>query len=524
MSNGLFRAPIGVGMVWRDATDKPAAGGTMEWFAAGTVTDQPTYTDGVSIPPVANANPITLDATGKVPGNVDIWLSSGVIYKLQIKDSLGNNIATIDNLVGVDDPLSAGGLAEWRGGPTPLFASTTSFTAAGDQVSGGPLYLNQRVKIVQGGGTVYGTVSTSVYNIGTNRTTVTVVVDGGTALTNPLTSLATGLFNPNSPSIPQAQELRPGAAYYAALGGTIVAYGPLGSNMLAFAAPPALVASANISSGVVNGVAGSLLFFLGAHGRLDGEAVQVSTSNTLPGNIVAVTTYIVSRVDANNFGLYVVPAGWVQESPLLNATSNLGGLTWGSPIAYASAGSGNETVTPGFVPPPNITRVRVRVVGGGGGGAGGTINTNSGGGGGGGGYTEGLLAVTPGTWIAATVGAGGIAGNAATNGNSGNTSSVLTMNATGGAGGQSTATSSTGGIGAGGLINLSGGRGRPGTVLGGNNVWGGQGGDTPLGSGSTGDTAIAATGGGAGGGGGYSNAASSLYGSIGSPGLIIVQW
>ena len=68
-------------------------GGTINTYAAGTTTPLATYTDLAGAVP--NANPIVLDAYGRAT----IRLTDGVAYKFVIKDSDGNLIQTIDNVV-----------------------------------------------------------------------------------------------------------------------------------------------------------------------------------------------------------------------------------------------------------------------------------------------------------------------------------------------------------------------------------------------------------------------------------------
>jgi hypothetical protein len=122
----------------------------------------------------------------------------------------------------------------------------------------------------------------------------------------------------------------------------------------------------------------------------------------------------------------------------------------------ASGGGGNlqQTVfnsTGTFTVPTGVTKVYVEVTGGGGGSA---INASRGGGGGG--YSAGILTVTPGTNITATVGAGGTGGQSyGSTGDAGGASSFSTMSANGGNG--SGNNSGNGGTGSGGArFNITG--------------------------------------------------------------------
>ena len=81
-----------------DDNGNPLNAGTIETFIAGTSTHLATYSDvGLS---VANANPLTLNAAGRPPGGA-IFLTPGQSYKFLIKDSVGNTIATPDNISAV---------------------------------------------------------------------------------------------------------------------------------------------------------------------------------------------------------------------------------------------------------------------------------------------------------------------------------------------------------------------------------------------------------------------------------------
>ena len=72
--------------------------GQIYTYAAGTSTPQATYTSAAGT--IASANPIILDASGRVPGG-EIWLSSGVQYKFVLQNSVGSTIGTYDNISGI---------------------------------------------------------------------------------------------------------------------------------------------------------------------------------------------------------------------------------------------------------------------------------------------------------------------------------------------------------------------------------------------------------------------------------------
>lgn len=79
----------------------PLSGGLIYTYQAGTTTPTATYTDNTGGTP--QANPIVLNTYG-LPAS-PIWLQIAQATKFVIKDSLGNTIRTIDNVVGIDDPV-----------------------------------------------------------------------------------------------------------------------------------------------------------------------------------------------------------------------------------------------------------------------------------------------------------------------------------------------------------------------------------------------------------------------------------
>ncbi len=72
------------------------SGGLLYTYAAGTSTPLATYTTAAAI--IQNSNPIVFDSAGRPPQ--EIWLLLGTGYKFQLNDSLGNPIATYDDISG----------------------------------------------------------------------------------------------------------------------------------------------------------------------------------------------------------------------------------------------------------------------------------------------------------------------------------------------------------------------------------------------------------------------------------------
>jgi len=75
-----------------DANGDPLAGGLLYSYAAGTSTPLDTYTTRAG--DIANTNPVVLDANGEA----DVWLATGVLYKLVLADALDVIQWTVDNV------------------------------------------------------------------------------------------------------------------------------------------------------------------------------------------------------------------------------------------------------------------------------------------------------------------------------------------------------------------------------------------------------------------------------------------
>lgn len=96
-------APV-AGAGWQFFTDAGAnlSGGLLYTYAAGTTTPLATYQDSAGT--ILNANPVVLDAAGRVASQV--WLTAGSAYKFVLKTSAGTTIWTQDNLRAINDPSS----------------------------------------------------------------------------------------------------------------------------------------------------------------------------------------------------------------------------------------------------------------------------------------------------------------------------------------------------------------------------------------------------------------------------------
>jgi len=94
----VYLSPIGgVAGQFFDNNGNPLAGGLLYSYLAGTTTQAPTFTS--SSGNIQQSNPIVLDASGRVPG--EIWLSGGVSYKFVLQTSAGVQIGSWDNIFGI---------------------------------------------------------------------------------------------------------------------------------------------------------------------------------------------------------------------------------------------------------------------------------------------------------------------------------------------------------------------------------------------------------------------------------------
>jgi hypothetical protein len=182
------------------ANGSPANGAKLFSYAANTTTKQPTYADlaGSS----QNANPIVLDAGGNIPASGEVRLTAGVAYKFVLApandtDPPASPYWTKDYVSGVTDSSSVTA-SEWNLGPTPTYISANSFSLVGDQTA--VFTVGRRVKTVNTGGTLYGTVISATYS---SVTTVVIAVDGVGSIDSGLSSVSYGILNAVNDSVPE---------------------------------------------------------------------------------------------------------------------------------------------------------------------------------------------------------------------------------------------------------------------------------------------------------------------------------
>jgi len=85
----------GAGAQFFDNNGVPLSGGLIYTYAAGTTTPQATYTSNSGS--IAQANPIVLDSSGRVPSG-EIWLTQVLLYKFVLQTSTGVTLGTYDNI------------------------------------------------------------------------------------------------------------------------------------------------------------------------------------------------------------------------------------------------------------------------------------------------------------------------------------------------------------------------------------------------------------------------------------------
>jgi hypothetical protein len=181
-----------------DINGNPLNGAKLFTYVAGSSTKVATYTDSAGTIP--QTNPIILNSLG-YPTNGPIWIAEGTLVKFVLAPSTDTDpptspIKTIDNVQGVNDSSTT--ISQWTSsGVTPTYVSATSFTLPGDQTSA--FEPNRRLQFTTSGGTVYGTILTSVF---TTLTTVTMTMDGAQVLDAGLSVVNLGILTASNSSIP----------------------------------------------------------------------------------------------------------------------------------------------------------------------------------------------------------------------------------------------------------------------------------------------------------------------------------
>jgi hypothetical protein len=91
----------GSGAQFFDNNGIPLAGGKIYSYSAGTTTPRSTFT--TSAGNIQHSNPIILDASGRISGGGEIWLTEAQRYKFTLTTSADVQIATYDEIPSIDD-------------------------------------------------------------------------------------------------------------------------------------------------------------------------------------------------------------------------------------------------------------------------------------------------------------------------------------------------------------------------------------------------------------------------------------
>lgn len=131
-------SPVGgAGAQFFDNSGQVLTGGLLYTYLAGTTTPAVTYTTSAGI--TAQPNPIVLDAAGRVPDSGEIWLTESVLYKFVLKDSNDVQIATWDNINGINSNFVNYGIQTQTitatQAQTVFNLTTVSYTPAGNTLS-----------------------------------------------------------------------------------------------------------------------------------------------------------------------------------------------------------------------------------------------------------------------------------------------------------------------------------------------------------------------------------------------------
>ena len=189
-------SPFGPKPQFEDASGNPDVSYQLFFYAAGSSTKQNTYTSSTGL--TANSNPIVLNSLGQ-PTN-EIWFTQGQTYKVVLApandtDPPVSPIWSVDNLTGINDV--SGSIDQWIASAlTPTYISATSFSFVGDQTA--TFAIGRRLKTTNTAGTIYSTISNSVFGA---VTTITIVNDSGT-LDSGLSAVSYGILSSTNRSIP----------------------------------------------------------------------------------------------------------------------------------------------------------------------------------------------------------------------------------------------------------------------------------------------------------------------------------
>jgi len=137
MATTLYLSPLTLLVQYFTNLGVIASGATITTYVAGSVsTLQTTYTDSTGL--VANANPLTLNSSGRAAGQsgalVAFWVPSGTSLNVVFTDTLGETWS-INNLPAINDPAAAGSISTQLASPSSSNASGIGPVAGVDLVA-----------------------------------------------------------------------------------------------------------------------------------------------------------------------------------------------------------------------------------------------------------------------------------------------------------------------------------------------------------------------------------------------------
>lgn len=155
----------------------------------------PAVTWGARTGFVFQTNPILLNSLG-FP-TLPIFIEVGYVYDFVLLDDTNQEVYRW-NGVSSGTHVVMGSFQEWIGSTNATFVSATQFSLPLDQRE---LYtIGRRVKFAVSTGALYATVSAATYQ--GNKTTVTVLVDAGALLTDPIGSVSRSILSTFESSVP----------------------------------------------------------------------------------------------------------------------------------------------------------------------------------------------------------------------------------------------------------------------------------------------------------------------------------
>ena len=197
MTISVSISPIYNGVQFFDDNGSPLAGGMLYQYEAGSNSvQQETYTDATAS--IANANPIMLDSSGRVP--TEIYLINGSAYNLVLTDSNNVVLNYVDNVVGVQPAVAVQGplLSVWKTfEEQPTYVSPTQFTVLGDYTY--EFAVANRVQLYDG--TTYQFATCTAWNYTAPYTQVTVQTDNALPISTNINNVAISLLVSTSMTI-----------------------------------------------------------------------------------------------------------------------------------------------------------------------------------------------------------------------------------------------------------------------------------------------------------------------------------